>query len=56
MGANRNAGKEDMRLHMYSPQWKGFYYNEGMSLVTLPMERFCTNKVVTLVTLSFGRF
>jgi len=56
MSANRNVGKEGMRLHMSSPQWRGFYSNEGLSLVTLPMEKIYTNKVVTLVTLSFERF
>ena len=39
MGANRNVGKEGMRFHMSSPQWRWFYSNEGMPLVTLPMER-----------------
>jgi len=38
------------------PQWRGFYFNEGMPFVTLPMEKICTNKAVTLVTLSFERF
>jgi len=55
-GANRNVGNEDMKIHMSSSQWKVFYSNEGMSIVTLPMDRIFTNKVVTLVTFSFERF